>query len=528
MSRLPGEGSPVVFFEHVEHERGDLSDKSSGSIERALQATRLVTSAGGWRRRAAESTRVHIGLDHDLLTALLNRALRRGGDFADVFFEHRTAQSFRLQDGRIHEAGLSVVRGAGIRVIAGERAGYAHSDDLSPAALTHAADVAALIAHGGASGETVAGLTSRLAPPLYRPADEAAPAARFVALLERADAAARGYDPRIAAVNAFVSDETQFVQIATSDGEIVTDLRPLVTLGVQTVAQTGGRRANGYYADGGRTALAIFATKTPEAIATEAARIATTNLDARETPAGEMPVVVGAGGGGVLLHEAVGHGLESDFNRQGTSLYSGRVGERVASELVTIYDDGNLTDERGSVAVDDEGTPGAHKVLVENGILRGYMQDRLNAKLMGVASTGSGRRQSFRVMPQPRMCNTYMPSGTSTFEEIIASVERGIYATSFAGGQVEISKGDFVFMVAEGYLIEHGKITAPVRGATLIGNGPDAMTKVVAVGSDGRLANRSYTCGKGGQMVPVGVGMPTVKLASCTVGGSAVGAGAGA
>ena len=260
--------------------------------------------------------------------------------------------------------------------------------------------------------------------------------------------------------------------------------------------------------------------------ATEAARIAVTNLDARETPAGEMPVVVGAGGGGVLLHEAVGHGLESDFNRQGTSLYSGRVGERVASELVTIYDDGNLPDERGSVAIDDEGTPGAHKVLVENGILRGYMQDRLNAKLMGVASTGSGRRQSFRVMPQPRMCNTYMPSGTTTFEDIIASVERGIYATSFAGGQVEISKGDFVFMVAEGYLIEGGKITAPVRGATLIGNGPDAMTKVVAVGNDGRLANRSYTCGKGGQMVPVGVGMPTVKLASCTVGGSSVGTGA--
>lgn len=466
---------------------------------------------------------MYTGLERDLLRKLLARALRRGGDYADVFFEHRNTQSFRLQDGRIHEAGLSVVRGAGIRVIVGERSGYAYSDDLSPLALLRAADVAALIANDSAHAAPLADLTVRQAPALYRPAHEPAAAQTFVDLLARADVAARAYDPRIAAVNAFISDETQFVQIATSDGEVVTDLRPLVTLGVQTVAKSGTKRANGYLGDGGRTTLAIYESKTPEHIAIESARIAVTNLDARDTPAGEMPVVVGAGGGGVLLHEAVGHGLESDFNRQGTSLYSGRVGERVASELVTIYDDGNLADERGSVAIDDEGTPGTHKVLVENGILRGYMQDRLNAKLMGVASTGSGRRQSFRVLPQPRMCNTYMPSGTATFEEIIASVDRGIYATSFAGGQVEISKGDFVFMVAEGYLIEGGKITAPVRGATLIGNGPDAMTKVIAVANDGRLANRSYTCGKGGQMVPVGVGMPTVKLASCTVGGSSVG-----
>jgi len=222
----------------------------------------------------------------------------------------------------------------------------------------------------------------------------------------------------------------------------------------------------------------------------------------------------------VLLHEAVGHGLEADFNRKGTSLYAGRVGERVASDLVTIFDDGDLPGERGSVAVDDEGIPGQHKVLVENGILRGYMQDRLNARLMGVASTGSGRRESYRVLPQPRMCNTFMPAGTSAPDEIIASIDRGLYATSFSGGQVEISKGDFVFMIAEGYLIEHGKITAPVRGATLVGNGPDAMTKVTMVGHDGRLANRSYTCGKGGQRVPVGVGIPTVKLSSCTVGGT--------
>jgi len=232
--------------------------------------------------------------------------------------------------------------------------------------------------------------------------------------------------------------------------------------------------------------------------------------------------VVGAGSGGVLLHEAVGHGLEGDFNRQGRSLYSGRVGERVASELGTIYDDGNLTGERGSIAIDDEGTPGQHKVLVENGILRGYMQDRLNARLMGAQSTGSGRRQSFRVPPLPRMCNTYMPDGASSYDEIVGSVKKGIVATSFAGGQVEISKGDFVFMLAEGYLIENGKITAPIRGATLVGNGPDVMTRVVMVGADTRFAGRSYSCGKGGQYVPVGVGMPTVKIASVTVGGSSL------
>jgi TldD protein len=294
----------------------------------------------------------------------------------------------------------------------------------------------------------------------------------------------------------------------------------MVTLGVQAVAAHERERASGYVGDGGRTSLDYFDSHSPEELATDAARIARTNLDAVPAPAGEMEMVVGAGGGGVLLHEAVGHGLESDFNRRGVSLYSGRVGERVASELVTIYDDGNLPEERGSVAVDDEGVPGQHKVLVENGVLRGYMQDTLNARLMGVQSTGSGRRQSFRFLPQPRMCNTYMPPGESTVEEIIGSTKRGIYAKSFAGGQVEISKGDFVFMIAEGYLIENGRVTAPLKNATIVGNGPDAMTKVTAVANDARLARRHYTCGKGGQHVPVGVGIPTVKISSITVGGT--------
>jgi len=461
-------------------------------------------------------------LDQETLDRLLSRALRHGGDYADIFCERRLTTSFRLQDQRIHEGSYAITQGVGIRVITGESAGYAYSDDLSIEALMRAADAASLVARTLPSGEerrvdlSAASVTS-----LYDQRRlEHAKAAQYVALLERADLAARAFDSRIASVNAHITDELQDVWIATSEGRLVHDHRPMITLGVQAVATDRQERGSGYIGDGGRTSIAYFDAHAPEVLARDAASIATTNLDAIAAPAGEMEMVVGSGGGGVLLHEAVGHGLESDFNRRGTSLYSGRVGERVASDLVTIYDDGNLPEERGSISVDDEGVPGQHKVLVENGILRGYMQDTLNGRLMGVSSTGSGRRQSFRFLPQPRMCNTYMPNGESTVEEIIASTKRGLYAKSFAGGQVEISKGDFVFMVAEGYLIENGKVTAPVKNATIVGNGPDAMTKVVAVGNDSRLARRHYTCGKGGQYVPVGVGMPTVKISSITVGGT--------
>jgi TldD protein len=460
--------------------------------------------------------------DEALLGQLVARALRYGGEFADVFCERRRTVAYRLQDGRIHDASYGVTLGVGIRVVAGESAGYACSDDLDPRALMEAADAASLIARS-LPGDAVSSvdLSPQNAASFYPGVpDGAADAGRYVSLLETADRAARAYDPRVVAVNAHVSDEVQEVWIATSEGRLVRDRRPLVTLGVQVVATDKKERGSGYVGDGGRTSIAFFDRETPEALAREAARIATVNVAAIPAPAGEMEMIVGAGGGGVLLHEAVGHGLESDFNRRGTSLYSGRVGERVASELVTIYDDGNLHEERGTLNVDDEGVPGQHKVLVENGVLLGYMQDRLNARLMGVESTGSGRRQSFRFVPQPRMCNTYMPGGDASVEEIVATTQRGIYAKSFAGGQVEIAKGDFVFMVGEGYLVENGKITMPVRNATIIGNGPDAMMKVVAVGNDARLARRHYTCGKGGQYVPVGVGMPTVKIASITVGGT--------
>lgn len=460
--------------------------------------------------------------DEALFSQLIARALQHGGEFADVFCERRRTISYRLQDGHIHDASYGVTLGVGIRVVVGESAGYACSDDLSLEALLQAADAASLIARTTPGGEgRVVDLSPTSVTPFYdRELSEAVDAERYVGLLERADVAARRYDPRVVAVNAHLSDEIQEVWIAASDGELVQDRRPLVTFGVQVVASDKKERGSGYAGDGGRTSMAYFDRQTPENLASDAARIATVNLTAAPAPAGEMEMIVGAGGGGVLLHEAVGHGLESDFNRRGTSLYSGRVGERVASELVTIYDDGNLYEERGSLSVDDEGVPGQHKILVENGVLRGYMQDRLNARLMGVASTGSGRRQSFRFAPQPRMCNTYMPNGDASVDEILASTQRGIYAKSFAGGQVEIGKGDFVFMVGEGYLVERGKISAPLRNATIIGNGPDAMMKVVAVGNDSRLARRHYTCGKGGQYVPVGVGMPTVKIASITVGGT--------
>ncbi len=461
-------------------------------------------------------------LDQDTLNRLLLRALRHGGDFADIFCERRRSYAFRLQDGKIHEGSSAVTQGVGVRVVVGESAGYAYSDDLSIDALMRAADAASLVARTLPSREEMRielkGVDVRHLYDEERTAHS--PASQYVALLERADVAARRYDPRIVAVNAHITDELQDVWIASSDGRFVHDHRPMVTLGVQAVATSNRERGSGYVGDGGRTSISFYETSTPELLATDAARIATTNLEAIPAPAGEMEMVVGSGGGGVLLHEAVGHGLESDFNRRGTSLYSGRVGERVASELVTIFDDGDIPDARGSVAVDDEGVPGQHKVLVENGVLRGYMQDTLNARLMGAAPTGSGRRQSFRFLPQPRMCNTYMPDGTSTVDEIIASTKRGLYAKSFAGGQVEISKGDFVFMVAEGYLIENGRVTRPVKNATIVGNGPEVMTKVAAVGNDSRLARGHYTCGKGGQHVPVGVGMPTVKIASVTVGGT--------
>ncbi|MDH2909725.1 MAG: metallopeptidase TldD-related protein [Candidatus Eremiobacteraeota bacterium] len=455
---------------------------------------------------------------------ILDRALRDGGLYADVFCERRSSVQMRLQEGAIHEAGLSQNLGAGVRVVVGESAGYAYTEELTEERLLEAAARAAAIARLTAEGSSHSG---RLEPlersrdALYdRARTENAAPAHLAALLERAEIAARAGDARIVGVNAHVVDELQELWIARSDGSFRFDRRPMVTLGVQCIARSGQGRGTGYCADGGRTSIAFFESTTPEQLARESARIAAVNLDARPAPAGEFETLIGAGGGGVLLHEAVGHGLEGDFNRRGVSLYSGRIGERVASDSVTIYDDGDIPEERGSASFDDEGTPCGHTVLVERGILRGYLHDELNARLMGMRSTGNGRRQSFRHLPQPRMCNTYMPPGDAHLDEMIATVDRGIYAKSFAGGQVDIGKGDFVFMIAEGYLIERGRLGAAVKNATIVGNGPDAMTKVTAVGNDARLARRHYTCGKGGQYVPVGVGMPTLKISAMSLGGT--------
>ena len=456
---------------------------------------------------------------------VLDRALRDGGLFADIFCERRSNVRMTLQEGAIHEAALSQTFGAGVRVVVGESAGYAYTEEISEERLLEAASRAAAIARltaEGSSRSAQLGSLERARDRLYdRSRVENAAPRELAALLERTESAARAGDSKIVDVNAHIVDELQELWIARSDGFFRYDRRPLVTLGVQCIARRGKERGTGYCADGGRTAVAFFESMTPEQIAGESARIALVNLDARPAPAGEFETLLGAGGGGVLLHEAVGHGLEGDFNRRGVSLYSGRIGERVASELVTIYDDGDIPEERGSTSFDDEGTPCGHTVLVEGGILRGYLHDELNARLMGMRSTGNGRRQSFRHLPQPRMCNTYMPPGNADLEEMIASVENGIYAKSFAGGQVDIGKGDFVFMIAEGYRIERGRLGAAVKNATIVGNGPDAMTKVTAVGNDARLARRHYTCGKGGQHVPVGVGMPTVKISAMSLGGTA-------
>ncbi len=456
---------------------------------------------------------------------VLDRALRDGGLFADIFCERRSNVRMTLQEGAIHEAALSQTFGAGVRVVVGESAGYAYTEEITEERLLEAASRAAAIARltaEGSSRSAQIGSLERSSDRLYdRSRSENAAPRELAALLERTESAARADDSQIADVNAHVVDELQELWIARSDGFFRYDRRPLVTLGVQCIARRGKERGTGYCADGGRTSVAFFESMTPEQIARESARIALVNLDARPAPAGEFETLLGAGGGGVLLHEAVGHGLEGDFNRRGVSLYSGRIGERVASELVTIYDDGDIPEERGSTSFDDEGTPCGHTVLVEGGILRGYLHDELNARLMGMRSTGNGRRQSFRHLPQPRMCNTYMPPGNADLEEMIASVENGIYAKSFAGGQVDIGKGDFVFMIAEGYRIERGRLGAAVKNATIVGNGPDAMTKVTAVGNDARLARRHYTCGKGGQHVPVGVGMPTVKISAMSLGGTA-------
>src|SRR5271157_2713882 len=453
----------------------------------------------------------------------LGEALSQGGDYADLYFEYLLTSSISIDESMVKSAAQGVSMGVGVRVIAGERTGYAYSDDLAPEKIRKAARVAAYIASGPSKLEKFdlnEGARHNLYPVLTAPTETAF--SERVELVKRADRAARAHDPRIFQVQAVYADNLRLVMVATSEGVLTLDRQPLARLSVSALArQNGGPPQRGHAGGGGRVDLDFFLKeKTPEHFAGEAAREAVAMLDAVDAPAGEMTVVLGPGWPGILLHEAVGHGLEADFNRKKTSAFAGLIGQSVASSKVTVVDNGTKPNRRGSLNVDDEGSPTQENVLIENGILKGYLSDKLSARLMGGASTGSGRRESYQSIPMPRMTNTYMLNGEDMPEDIIKSVRRGLYAVNFGGGQVDITSGKFVFSASEAYLIEDGKITAPVRDATLIGNGPEALKYVSMVGNDLALDEGIGTCGKDGQSVPVGVGMPTIKLDRMTVGGT--------
>lgn len=454
----------------------------------------------------------------------LNDALSEGGDYADLYFEYVATSSLSLDEGIVKSASQGVSMGVGVRVIAGERTGYAYSDDLAPERIRHAAKVAACIAKGPSKTikqDLQEGERRNLYPVVTPPTEMSL--STKVDLIQRADKAARAYDPRIFNVSASYADSVKQILIATSDGVLNFDTQPMARVNVSAFAREGdGVPQSGYAGGGGRVSLDHFLTeKTPEHFATEAARQAILLLNAVEAPAGEMTVVLGPGWPGVLLHEAVGHGLEADFNRKGTSAFSGRVGQQVASPLCTVVDDGTIANRRGSLNLDDEGEKTQNNVLIENGILRGYLTDKLSGRLTNSASTGSGRRESYQHIPMPRMTNTFMLAGDSAPEDIIKSVPKGLYCVNFGGGQVDITNGNFVFSASESYLIEDGKITRPVRGATLIGNGPESLKHVSLVGHDLKLDEGVGMCGKEGQSIPVGVGMPTIRIDRMTVGGTA-------
>jgi TldD protein len=443
-------------------------------------------------------------------------------DAADVYLEHNRTEGWSLDDGIVKDSVHSISQGVGVRATVGERTGFAHSAELSPAALLEAARTARAIARAGQSGEVAVTGHGPVAP-LYGTADpiEARAADEKVALLRRLDALARSLDPRVSQVSISLTGQHSVVMVADHAGHLTADVRPLVRLNVSVVVEAQGRRETGTAGGGGRHGYDwLFEEGAGEHMVREAVRLALVNLEADAAPAGEQTVVLGPGWPGILLHEAIGHGLEGDFNRKGSSAFAGRIGERVAAPGVTVVDDGTLPGRRGSLNVDDEGTPTSCTTLIEDGILKGYLQDRLNARLMGAAPTGNGRRQSWAHRPMPRMTNTYMLNGQHDPGEIIASVERGIYAVNFGGGQVDITNGKFVFTTSEAYLIEHGQVTRPVRGATLIGNGPDVLTRVSMVGNDLALDSGIGTCGKLGQGVPVGVGQPTLRVDRLTVGGT--------
>jgi TldD protein len=463
------------------------------------------------------------GLELAALDRALSAAMVRKLDYVDLYLQLTRYETWTVEDGIVKEGAYSIDQGIGVRAVSGERTGFAYSDQLDEAALTDAVVAARGIARAaGGSQRIAARATSHRAlypsgDPLHSMAD-----ADKVALLAELDRRVRAMDSRVAQVIGSLSGVYEVVLVQATDGTLAADVRPLVRLNVSVIMEKDGRREQGYAGGGGRGDYTLLTGNgRPLEIAAEAVRTAAVNMTAVPSPAGNMPVVLGSGWPGILLHEAIGHGLEGDFNRKGTSAFAGRIGERVASEQCTVVDDGTLVGRRGSLTIDDEGTPSSCNTLIEHGVLKGYMFDKMNARLMGVKSTGNGRRESFAHTPMPRMTNTYMLAGRYDPDEIIASVDKGIYAPNFGGGQVDITSGKFVFSASEAYLIENGKVTAPVRGATLIGNGPDVLRRVSMVGNDLKLDEGVGTCGKEGQDVPVGVGQPTLRIDGITVGGTA-------
>jgi TldD protein len=466
------------------------------------------------------------GLTENALGETVGNAVARRADYADLYFEMNATKTISMEEGLVKAGGAHISQGVGVRVVAGDKTGYAHSDDVTVENLQLATRAAQAIVHDSGESRAVDVNPHRPQHDLYAlsraPVDT--PLVDEVDLLNRIDVAARAYDPRIKNVMASIAVQQKTVVIVTSDGRMVGDVQPLVRLNVTCIAEENGQRQQGGAGTGGRVEYSFLLQEDRwKRFVEQAAEQALRNLHACDAPAGTMTVVLGPGWPGVLLHEAVGHGLEGDFNRKKTSAFSELLGKQVASPLVTVVDDGTLTNRRGSLNVDDEGTPTGRTVLIENGILRGYLQDKLNARLMGMPLTGNGRRESFAHIPMPRMTNTFMLAGESQPEDILRSVDRGLYAAYFGGGQVDITSGRFVFSASEAYLIEGGKLTRPVKGATLIGNGPEALTQISMVGNDLALDEGIGTCGKDGQSVPVGVGMPTVRIDGLTVGGTQAG-----
>jgi TldD protein len=464
------------------------------------------------------------GLDESHLTRALAEIKAHRVDDADLYFQYTRSEGWSLEEGIVKTGSFSIDQGVGVRAVSGEKTAFAYSDDISEASLLDAARTVRSIAQAGKSARAKVGATKVAgARSLYPALDPIATldSTAKVHLLERAEKLARAKDPRVAQVMAGLAAEYDVVMVARADGTLAADIRPLVRLSITVIAEQNGRREVGSGGGGGRFGLAYFDDAIITSYVEDAVRAALTNLESRPAPAGEMTVVLGSGWPGILLHEAIGHGLEGDFNRKGSSAFSGRVGKRVAAKGVTVLDDGTIADRRGSLNIDDEGNPSQRNVLIEDGILRGYIQDSMNARLMGVKPTGNGRRESYAHVPMPRMTNTYMLGGDKDPKEIVASIKKGLYATNFGGGQVDITSGKFVFSASEAFWVENGKILYPVKGATLVGTGPDALTRVSMVGNDMKLDTGVGTCGKEGQSVPVGVGQPTLRIDGLTVGGTA-------